>query len=262
MGSSKKETFARIGIATKGIIYTLIGGLTAFAAFNFNKNITGSDGVLNYIVQQSFGSLLLIITTAGIIGYVFWRLYLTFKNPEPNSDSDAKSAIKRIGYFFSAISYALLAYTAIDILLNNSNGGSGKKSWIATILEQPWGVYFIYFIAIVLLGKAGYEIYRAYSGKFKSRIQNSELDEKAQSFLTKAGKVGFTARAIVFAIIAYLFFKTASESDAQMAGGTKMAFSFLKEQGGPILLGLIALGLSLYGIYLLASSRYRDIPIQ
>ena len=262
MSSSKKEKFARVGIATKGLIYVILGGLTAYAAFSSQESITASNGVLRYIAQQSFGQILLIITTIGIIGYVFWRLYLAIQNPENNSDSDAKSAVKRLGYFFSAVSYGLLAYTAIDILMNNSAGGSGKQSWIATILDQSWGVYLIYFIALILLGKALYELYRAYSGKFKEKIQNAELDRKAQSFLLKAGKVGFTARSIVFGIIAYTFFRAASSSNAQMAGGTKMAFAFLQEQGGQILLGIVAFGLALYGIYLLASSRYRNIPLQ
>ncbi|BAO56645.1 DUF1206 domain-containing protein [Nonlabens marinus] len=262
MSSSKKEKFARVGIATKGLIYVILGGLTAFAAFSSQESITASNGALKYIAGQSFGQILLIITTIGIIAYVMWRLYLAFQNPENRSDSDTKSAVKRLGYFFSAISYALLAYTAIEILLNNSTGGSGKQSWISTILDQSWGVYLIYFIALVLLGKALYELYRAYSGKFKSKIQNAELDRKAQSFLIKAGKVGFTARSIVFAIIAYTFFRAASATNAQMAGGTKMAFAFLQEQGGQILLAVIAFGLALYGVYLLASSRYRNIPIR
>ena len=262
MGSDKKEKFARVGIATKGVIYTLIGGLTAYAAFGSGNQIQDSGGVLKYIAQQSFGQILLIITTVGIIGYVFWRLYLAFKNPGQDSDSDAKSSVKRIGYFLSAVSYALLAYTSIEILMNSSGGGGGgKQSWIAKILQQSWGQYAVYAIALILLGKAGYELYRAYSGKFRDKIQNAELDSKAQSFLIKAGKVGFTARAVVFGVIAYLFFKAASQSNAQKAGGTEMAFSFLQEQGGQILLGVIAAGLACYGVYLLASSRYRNIPL-
>ncbi|PRP66847.1 DUF1206 domain-containing protein [Nonlabens agnitus] len=262
MSSSKKETFARIGIATKGIIYTILGGLTAYAAFNSRKNLTSSDGALEYIASQSFGKILLIITIIGIAGYVFWRLYLVIKNPDGNSDSEAKSTVKRIGYFLSAVSYALLAYTAIEIILNSSQGGSGKQGWLSMTLDQSWGSILVYLIAFILFGKAIYELYRAYSDKFKKRIQNAELDHKAQSFLINAGKAGFTARAIVFGIIAFLFFKAASQSDAQMAGGTKQAFSFLQEQGGLILLGIVAFGLALYGIYLLASSRYRNIPIQ
>ncbi|WP_164510897.1 DUF1206 domain-containing protein [Nonlabens xiamenensis] len=260
--SSKKEKFARTGIATKGVIYLFIGGITAYAAFNSRQNITGSDGVLTYIAKQSFGQILLGLLTIGILGYVFWRLYLAFNDPEGNTDSSEKSAVKRLGYFLSAMSYAVLAYTAIEILLGSSDGGSGSSNWLSALLDQSWGVYVVYAIALALAGKGIYELYRAYSGKYKKRIQNAELDQKAQSFLTKAGKVGFTARGIVFGILAFLFAKAAYQSNAAMAGGTKKAFSFLQEQGGLVLLGIIAAGLALYGIYLLASSRYRNIPIQ
>lgn len=261
MGSSKKEVLARVGIATKGIIYMLLGGITAFAAFNSRQNLTASNDTLKYIASQSFGQILLLLTIIGIAGYVFWRLYLTINNPDNKAGNDSKDIVKRIGYALSALSYTLLCYTGIELLLNNSQSGSSKQGWIATILQQPWGSIVVYFIALILLGKAVYELYRAYSGTFKKRIQNSELNQSSQSFLIKAGKAGFTARAIVFGIIAFLFYKAASQSNAQMAGGTKQAFSFLQDKGGLILLGVVALGLMLYGIYLIASSRYRNIPI-
>lgn len=260
MSSSKKESFARAGIATKGLIYTLVGTLTAYAALGNGQSIKDSGGVLKFIVQQNFGQILLITTTVGIIGYVFWRTYQSFKMPNQNKNSKTASTFKRIGYFLSGLSYALLAYTAIEILLN-TNSGSSKKGWIASILEQEWGIYLIYLIAILLVGKSVYEIYRAYSGKFKKKIQNAELDSSSQSILIKIGKLGITARAVVIGIIAFLFYKAAHQSNENMAGGTKMAFSYLQEQGGQLVLGIIALGLGLYGIYLLACSRYRNIPI-
>lgn len=259
--SSNKETIARIGVATKGVIYTLIGVLTAYATLNAHKNVTSSKGVLKYLASQSFGQILLLIISLGIICYVAWRLYLALKFPEDEDNNDSKSIIKRIGYFISAMSYGLLAFSAIEILITQSGSGSSKQTWISLLLDQSWGVYVIYLIALGLAIKGAYELYRAYSGKFKNRITGAELDSNSETFLLVIGKIGFTARGIVFGVLAYLFFKAASRSNADMAGGTKTAFSFLYEQGGLIMLGVVALGLALYGVYLIASSRYRNIHI-
>ncbi len=261
MKSGKKELLARAGIATKGIIYLLIGGLTAYATW-FNGNAAkDSGGVLQYIAQQTLGQVMLVCITVGICGYVFWRLYLAIFNPKDQTDSDKKSTIKRLGYFFSALSYTLLAFTGIQILMGSNSQESTKQGWIAFILEQPAGVYLIYAIALLLLIKAIYEIYRVYSGKFKSKIRDTELDEKAQATLIKCGSAGFIARGIVIAVIAFLFFKAGQQSNENMAGGTKMAFTFLQQQGGTIALGIIATGLALYGIFMMASSRYRYMPL-
>ena len=260
--SSKKETFARFGIFTKGVVYLLIGGLTAYTAFSSGNGAKGGSGVLEYVASQPFGQILLGLMILGILAFTGWRFYLAIKNPEGAGEDDKKSTVRRIAYLASAVSYLLLAIFGINILLNSGSGGSGGSSWLSQLLSSDWGTYVVYFIALCLVGKAIYEIYRAYSGKFRDKIQNSELDSDAQSFLIKAGKLGFTARGIVVGVIAFLFFKAAMNSNASKAGGTKDAFQFISEQGGMILMGVIAVGLSLYGVYLLASSRYRNMPVQ
>ncbi|MGB5982766.1 MAG: DUF1206 domain-containing protein [Nonlabens sp.] len=260
--SSKKETFARFGIFTKGVVYVLIGGLTAYTAFSSGSGAKGSNSVLDYVVSQPFGQILLGLMVLGILAFTGWRFYLAIKNPEGGGEDDKKSAIKRAAYLLSALSYLTLAIYGIQLLLNSGSSGGSSNSWLSQLLSSDWGTYLVYFIALCLLGKAIYELYRAYSGKFTDKIRNAELDSDAQSFLIKAGKLGFTARGIVIGVIAYLFFKAAMNSNAGKAGGTKDAFQFISEQGGVVLMGVIAVGLSLYGIYLLASSRYRNIPVQ
>ncbi len=245
--SSKKETFARFGIFTKGVIYLMIGGLTAYTAFGSGGGAKGSDSMLKKVSSQPFGQILLGLMILGILAFVGWRLYLAIKNPNSEGD-DKKDGLKRAGYAVSALSYLSLAVFGINLLINSgSSSGGGGGSWLSKILDQSWGKYAVIFIALCILGKGIYELYRAYSGKFKDKIQNSELDSDAQSFLIKAGKLGFTARGIVFGIISYLFFRAAMSSSAGKAGGTKDAFQFIQEQGGTIMMGVIAVGLALYG---------------
>ncbi len=187
---NKKENFARFGIFTKGVVYLLIGGLTAYTAFSSGDGAEGSNGVLREIAQQPFGQILLGAMVLGILAFVGWRLFLAIKNPEGGDEDDKKAAVKRAAYFVSALSYLSLAIYGINILFSSKSGGS--SSWLSKILGNSWGVYLIIFVSLCLAGKAIYELYRAYSGKFTDKIQNSELDQKAQSFLIKAGKLGFT----------------------------------------------------------------------
>ncbi|MGB3590514.1 MAG: DUF1206 domain-containing protein [Nonlabens sp.] len=255
---SKKANLARFGIFTRGIVYTIVGGLTAYTAFSSGSGAKGSDGALKFVSSQPAGQILLGAVVLGLLAFVGWRLYLAFSNPEGDGDTK-KEGVKRAAYFVSALSYLSLAVFGINLLLSGSS--SGGSSWLSKILDQSWGKYVVIFIALCLLGKAIYEIYRAWSGKFKEKIQNSEMDHKAQEFLIKSGKWGLTARGLVVGVISYLFLRAALSNQAGQAGGTKDAFKFIQEQGGMIAMGVVATGLILYGIYQIACSRYRNIPV-
>ncbi len=260
--SSKKETFARFGIFTKGAVYLLVGGLTAYSAFESGGGAKGSNDALEYISGQPFGQIILGLMTLGIFAFAAWRVYLAIKNPEGRGEDDKKSTVRRLAYVVSAIAYATLGVYGVNLLMN-SGGSNGGSSWLGSLLQKDWGMYVVLFIALCLAGKAIYEFYRAYSGKYKDKIQNAELDHKAQKFLIKAGKWGFTARGIVIGVLAFLFARAAMTSSAGKAsGGTKNALQFISQEGGTVVMGIIAAGLTLYGVYLLASSRYRNMPIQ
>ncbi|ARN77278.1 hypothetical protein BST97_04375 [Nonlabens spongiae] len=260
--SSKKETFAKFGIFTKGAVYLLVGGLTAYSAFQSDGGATGSNDALQYISSQPFGQIILGLMTLGIFAFAAWRVYLAIKNPEGRGESDKKSTVRRIAYAVSALGYSTLGIYGVNLLLN-VGGSSGGGSWLGSLMQNDWGKYVVVFIALCLAGKAIYEFYRAFSGKFKDKVQNAELDRKAQEFLVKAGKWGFTARGVVIGVLAFLFAKAAMSSNAsKAAGGTKNALQFISQEGGTIVMGIVAAGLTLYGVYLLASSRYRNMPIQ
>ncbi len=260
--NSKKETFARFGIFTKGAVYLLVGGLTAYSAFQSGGGAKGSNDALQYISGQPFGQIILGLMTLGIFAFAAWRVYLAIKNPEGHGEDDKKSTVRRLAYVVSAIAYTALGVYGVNLLVNSSGSGGGN-SWLGSLLQNDWGKYVVIFIALCLGGKAIYEFYRAFSGKFKDKVQNAELDRKAQKFLVKAGKWGFTARGVVIGVLAFLFAKAALSSSAgKAAGGTKNALQFISQEGGSIVMGIVAAGLTLYGIYLLASSRYRNMPIQ
>ena len=47
--SSKREKFASFGIATKGIVYFIIGALTTLAAFGYGGEKSSSSTVIDFI---------------------------------------------------------------------------------------------------------------------------------------------------------------------------------------------------------------------
>ncbi len=263
------RNFSRFGMAAKGVVYILIGILTSLAAFGSGGEgkTSGKEGAFSYVLSQPFGKVLLGIIAFSLVGYVVWRAVQAIKDPE---DEGTKS---RLGYATSGIFYAFISFTAFSMVFSGSGGngsgsggnggGSGsQEQMVSEILSQSWGQWVVGIIALAFFGKAIWQFYRAYSGKFKNKLQDQHVDKKVEKLITTFGKVGYTARGIVISIIGVLFIRAAMQSDASEAGGTQEAFNLIQQESayGTIILGIVALGLVAYGVFMFVKAKYRIMP--
>lgn len=260
------ENFARFGIAAKGVVYGLLGTLAAMAAFNAGGQTEGKQGTLQWLAQQTFGQVMLGILAVGLLGYVVWRFYQAFADPE-DKGSDAKGIARRIGYGVSGIVYGFLAFYAAKIVidaLGSSGGGGGnnKQTMVDKILDMPAGQWIIGAIALIIIGKGIYQVYRAVSGKFKEKLKETELDEHERMVYKKAGYFGYIARGIVFGIVGFFFMRASIQADPSEAGGTSQAFDFLQSTGGDVAMGAVAIGLLGYGVFMVIKARHRQMAIK
>jgi len=255
---------ARVGMFAKGVVYVILGLLTAIYAFGSGGQKAGKDSALQFVYQQPFGKILLAILAAGLICYVVWRFIQAFRDPE-NKGDDKSGIGTRIAYAASGVIYGVFAFEAIRMLFSSGSSGGGgnqKETIVSTLLGQPFGQILVGIVAVVFFGKAIYQIYRAVSGKFAKKVQDSELDHRVKDTLRKAGYVGYIARGIVIGIIGYFFLQAAIEANPNEAGGTQQAFDFIQSSTawGTILLGIIAIGLACYGVFMFVKARYRVLP--
>ena len=258
------ESFARFGMAAKGVVYCLVGALAFMAAFEINGNTeegAGKQGVFQFILEQPFGRILLGIVALGLICYTIWRFIQAFMDSEQKG-TNTKGIGKRIAYAFSGLIYGGLAFYAAQLVLGNGGSGSGKDSretLAGKLLEQPFGQWLVGIVAVATMGMGLYQIYRGVSGKYMKNVQTASIKPDIKNTLMKAGKVGYIARGIVWGLIGFLFLKAAMSSNAQEAGGSNNAFQLVEQSYGSILLGAIALGLLCYGIFMFVRARYEVI---
>ena len=252
---NKKQNFARFGVATKGLVYFLIGGLTALGAFGLGGEKSGSSNALDFISQQIFGKILLIITAIGLIGYMFWRWYQVFADPK-GIGTDFKAIVKRVSYFISGAFYGFLAFSAVKQIIDSSSGG-GKSSFLMKLLDYK---IVVIIIGLALLGKSIYEFYQAYSGKFREEVDEAGLGHKAKKGVINAGKIGFTARGIVVGIMSFLMFRAAFSASGEKVDKTQ-AFDFLQNEFGSLVMGIIAVGLIAYGVFMFIKAKYSSLSV-
>src|SRR5690606_20897975 len=83
----KLQLAAKVGWGTKGALYLTLGILALMAGFGSGGQISGSEGVLQWIQNQPLGSVLLVIAALGFSCYAIWRFVQAALDPEAH-DSD------------------------------------------------------------------------------------------------------------------------------------------------------------------------------
>ncbi|RWZ58078.1 DUF1206 domain-containing protein [Halobacillus fulvus] len=247
--------FARLGYMSKGIVYFLIGVLAFMTAIGMGGETTGTTGALRSIASMPLGEILLWVIGIGLIGYIFWDVIKATKNP------DNSGKVSRIGYFVSAVIYSSIAINAIRIALHSgSSGGNSEQTISARLLSQPYGQWLVGIVGAIIIGYGLYELFTGLSGRFMKKFQAGEMDRHEKKVARTAGKMGLTARGIVLGMIGFFFIQTAWTADPSQSKGLDGALSELAQQPyGQLILGAVALGLALYGIYQIARGRYQHM---
>lgn len=254
------ERLARFGYTAKGVVYSIVGLLAAQAALSTGGKTTDTQGALQAIVTQPFGKFLLGLVAIGLIGYVVWRFVQAIKDPE-NKGTDAKGLAQRLGYAVNGLIYASLALSAMQMFLGT--GGSNSNStqdWTARLLAQPFGQWLVGTIGAFVLGLGFYQFYTAYSAKFRKKLNLAQLSDTEEKWVIWISKFGLAARGIVFCVIGFFLIQAARQSDPSEARGLGEALQVLEQQPyGPWILGVVAVGLVAYGIYMVIQARYSRI---
>ena len=62
------ESLARLGYASKAVVYAVVGGLATAAAMTRGGRVTDTSGALRVILTQPYGHALLIVLAIGLFG--------------------------------------------------------------------------------------------------------------------------------------------------------------------------------------------------
>lgn len=256
---------ARFGYAAKGTVYIVIGIVAAMGVFQTRNQATGSRGALETILHQPYGQILLGIVALGLVGHAVWRFVEAIKDTE-NKGSDFKGIARRIGFAIVGVIYSSLAYFAAKQIIGSDGGNSDddqtSQEWTATLLAQPLGQYLVAAIGLGFIGFAFYQFYKAYTKKFLEKIKTEEMSQDMKRTATRLGQVGLTARGVVFSIIGIFLVQAAIQYQAKEAAGLSGALYSLEQQPfGAFILGIVALGLIAYGVYMFVLAYYRRIII-
>ena len=254
------ERLARLGYATEGAMYTLIGLLAAGVAFGTGGHATGQRGALEMIAGSPFGGGSVGLIALGFLGYALWRGVQAIADPD-GEGTELKALGKRVGYGVSAFVYAGLAFSAVGLILGSAGqGGRTPDEWTALLLSWPLGRVLVVCCGIAVVALGLRELYQAYSARFLEHLELDEMGDRVRKWTERWGRLGIAARGIVFGVVGTFLVRAALEYDPQEARGLGGALQALAQQPlGQWLLGAVALGLVAYGLFMVSVARYRHI---
>jgi hypothetical protein len=242
------------------VVYLLVGWLTLQAAVGTGTAVD-KQGALEAVAQQPMGTALLIFVCAGILAYAAWSVVRAVFDPERRGH-DGGGIVARLGYLVAAVSYGGLGVGALKLALGQSAGKGSDAStqdWTARLMQAPFGPPLVIAVGVAFLAIAAVEFFSAYTEKFAAQLELGEL-ARERRWIVRVGQAGLIARGVVFALIGVFLIQAARQGDPSEAIGLGGALQKLAEQPeGPSLLGVVAAGLCMYGLFSIVEARYRRL---
>jgi len=261
--SSTAVRIGRLGFAARGAVYLIVGWLSLRAAAAGEGTATDKQGALEAIAQQPVGIMLLVAITVGLFAYAAWSLVRAVFDPERRGH-DAGGLVARGGFAVATVSYAGLALAAANLAMGSGSAGKGSdastQDWTARLLGAPFGPTLVIAVGVALFAVAGTEFVRAYTASFRKHLSLGGLRSEPRRWIVRIGRMGLVARGVVFALIGLFLIEASRHQDAGEAVGLGGALQKLAEQQyGQTLLGVVASGLVMYGLFSFVEARYRRL---
>lgn len=241
------EYGARVGFAVVGVMHLLIAYLAVKIAWGVGGDGESADqsGALEFLQGSGTGKALLWV---GVVGFALLAVW----NVTEGIISHFEVA-DRLKLVAKGLLYVFFTWTTFKIALGGSSDSEEQTDDVTTmIMDNPAGQVLVGTVGLVVLGIAGYHVYKGWAKKFLE-----DLEEHPGHWAVHAGRAGYVAKGIALFVVGTFFLVAAWTHDADDAKGMDGALKAVKDMsGGPFLLTLVALGIAAYGVYSFARARY------
>ncbi|MEV0646173.1 DUF1206 domain-containing protein [Phytomonospora sp. NPDC050363] len=240
---------AKIGFASRGVIYVLMGVFALGIAFQSSSKKADKSGAIHTVAETPFGSVLLWVMAIGLTALVIWQV------ADAIVGTDTKDRVEAVA---RSVVYTLLVISILGLLLAGKDAASTdsqSKDVTAKLLELPAGQILVFAVALILAVVGVVWIVEGWTEKFMKDMHVTS--PRAVRPVTNLGKAGYIARGVI-AIVAGVFIgKAAIDYDPKEAVGIDGALRALTEApAGRWLLAVVALGLILFAGYCVAEARW------
>jgi hypothetical protein len=217
---------------------------------------TDTRGALRTIGDAPLGKVALGIVMIGLFGYAAWRLVSAVMDAERRGDEPTSIAL-RIGEAVRGLAYGSLGVWTFRYLTANQDTGNPTTSLTSRVLGMPAGRWIVVAAGLTVIGYAVWQLYKAWSGKFLKRLDLSSCRDQTRHWVTWLGRFGIAARGIVFGMLGALITRAGWTFNPSRVGIDQSLDALGAAPLGSIVFGVVAAGLIAFGIFELATARFR-----
>jgi hypothetical protein len=250
---------ARFGYAARGVVYCIVGALAVLAALGSGQQAAGSGGALRALFAEPFGPGALVVLAVGLLGFALWRAVQAVLDPDRNGTS-SEGLLTRAAYFVGALTYGLLAGSALSLVFGSGNGGdddASARDWTAWLLSQPFGRWITDAVGIAVAGAGVSFIVEAWRADV---TQHMRFGPEVRRWIVPLGRAGYAASGAVSVLIGtFLLFAAVQGNSAEARGLSGSLGTVQQAPYGWILLSFFALGLFAFGVFGIMQAIYRDV---
>lgn len=247
---------ARSGLVARTVFYLLLAYLTArVAMYGHTRSQDNAHGALTAVAGNVFGQTAILAAAAGFLAFAVARFVAAY------ADDDV-GVFRRFTSAGQGLFYVGMAWVAASFALGHHSTGSEQQheSTVGKFLALPAGQEIVLAIGFVIVGVSLWQVRVALTGDYN----DGWCVERAPTWLQKAIPVialfGIIARALVFVPVGVLVVVAAVTVDPHRAKGlSSILTSASGTVAGTLGLGLVAFGFTVFAVYSLIESRYRDI---
>jgi len=255
------ERLARLGFLMRGVVYVVIGVLALQLTLGAGGSVESPKSAVELLRAQTYGEVLAWLVVIGLAGYALWGFVRAIFDPLGRGTS-RKGWMARAGFFSSGLSYSLLTYAIVMSLLNKSGADSGGGGVPSGLAASPAGKWLVMGVGLIWLVAGGAQLLAAYRARFTRDLKTSTMTADQIEGMTWLGRLGYAARGVVFVVVGVLVFQTVFTGGAAQAPTFDGALATLAHTPyGGILLGLVALGLILFGAYSALCAKWNKISV-
>jgi heme/copper-type cytochrome/quinol oxidase subunit 2 len=173
---------------------------------------------------------------------------------------EGKKAGPRLQSLIRGLVYAALSVSAFTILVQGRDASQAKQqqSYSARVMHHTGGRLLIGLVGVIIVIVGAVLVWEGVTRKFEKYFKLGEMSPGARKVTEVLGVVGTVARGVVFAVAGVLVVTAAVQYEPSKARGIDGALRALRDTPlGPWLLGVVAVGLVMFGLFGLCEARWR-----
>lgn len=252
----------RAGFVARAVTYGLIGAIVIGAAAHSGGPSARPDqqGALELVAGAPLGRAALVLIAIGLAAYALWKLVLAAVGTGPEGRADT-GALGRVSNLAGAAVYVAFCIVAVRVLTgSHSSEPTTQRQAAKNVLNWPGGHVLVIAAGAMLVGISAYQLLTALRGHFARDNDTSDMSSEERAAFLLVGRVGLTARAVVFALVGYFLIRAAIDAQPSKAAGLDTALSHVhRAPFGTVLLLIVAAGLLAFAAFSLFEARYQRL---